>query len=286
MVTSDSGHTWHDRYPVGLDEQYLTPHLVHPVDSKNCWLLSTYVDKDVRCFQSSDSGRSWTERGRFFPERYNIVGEDLLFANANQGWVLFFESRGGSRFHSSLCRTEDGGKHWSRSTLTASGRPQKMTFADTCRGWIAEMQFNSPMTQCRTVIHSTSDGGITWDRTSLLDGGVRDLCVAPSGELFVCGRRGMLASSPDSGKTWTILRSHTRMTLESIHFQGSVGITAGTGDLIRSKRSVVFLLTKDGGRSWNRIESPIRSSIIGMHLTAWDRGVMATAEALYQFRLR
>ncbi|SRR5216683_853026 len=286
LVTSDAGHTWQNRYPSGLDEQYLAPRLVHPVDSKNCWLLSTYVDKDVRCFQSSDSGRSWTERGRFFSEKYNIVGEDLLFANANKGWVLFSASSGGTRFYSTLYRTDDGGKHWSRVPLSASGRAQKIIFADSCRGWIAEVQFNKPRTQYRTIIHSTLDGGGTWRRISSLDGGVRDLYAASTGELFACGRKGMLATSPDSGKTWTILGSHTHMTLDCIHFRGSVGITVGTADSIRSKRSVVFLITRDGGRTWDRMASPIRASIIGIHLTAWDRGVMATAEALYQFRLR
>jgi photosystem II stability/assembly factor-like uncharacterized protein len=283
-VTTDAGHTWQNRFPHGFEDQYLKAEVAHPIDADICWLLSSYAAKDIRCFRSEDAGRSWIEICRFFAKKYNIVAQDLSFANSGHGWIMFAETIGG-RFYSTICRTEDKGKTWSNTLLKGPGKPEKMLFSDENTGWIIEVRSNRSKTNYTTVLNSTKDGARSWNQASVIDGRARDLCLGPNGDLFLCGANGLLAMSDNSGKNWKILTSHTRMVLETIHFRGNVGIIAGTADFIRSTRSVVFLFTSNGGRNWTRIDSPIRASIVGMYLTAWDRGVMATAEALYEFRL-
>jgi photosystem II stability/assembly factor-like uncharacterized protein len=284
LRTSDGGHSWQNRTPVGLQNEYLVPKAVHPLGSKNCWLVTSYAAKEARCFETLDAGQSWIERCRLFADKHNIFFEDLFFANETCGWLLLVEGDR-RRLHSTLCRTDDGGQRWSKGPLRFSGRPQKMIFADPTIGWIAEIHSNRSGSKRTTLLHSSSDGGACWEKRSALTHEARDLCLAPSGDLFICGANGMIARSGDSGKTWELLESHTRMMLESIHFRGSVGIVGGTAQLVRSRHSVAFLLSRDSGRTWRRIESPIRASIQELYLTAWDRGVITAGDALYQFRI-
>ncbi len=284
LVTSDGGGTWQDRHPIDLKDRYLVPQAIHPLDSEDWWLLSTYLEKEVRCFQSTNSGQSWAENSRFLAQKYNIIRWDLFVADKKHGWILLVEA-GGSGGRSSICRTVDGGRSWSRIDLEMDGIPEKLVFANAHQGWVPEVQWDRKGVTAITVVHSTADGGVNWKHLSELRGDLAELFLASNGDLFLCGREGILMRSTDTGKTWGALESHTRVVLNTIHFRGPVGIAAGTASLIRSKRSVVFLLTKDNGCNWRRIPSPTRGSIQSVYLTARDRGVIETPEGLYQFRL-
>ena len=284
LVTSDGGSTWLDHYPVDLKDPYLAPQAVHPVDSAHWWLLSTYVSKEIRCFQSSDAARSWRENWRFLAELYNIIDWDLHFANPTHGWILIVERRR-SRHHSTLCQTANGGKNWSRIPFHAPGEPQRLVFADAHRGWIPEVRADRDGTPRRTIVHATEDGGLTWNCISTVDRVARDFCLAPSGDLFMCGLAGMLKRSADSGRTWKALNSHTHMEIQTISFKGPVGLAAGDVRPNGLRLSIGFLLTRDGGSTWKKIPSLIPGSVEKVWLTAWDRGVINTAEGLYQFRI-
>jgi hypothetical protein len=284
LVTSDGGHSWNNRLPNSFQNELLVPQALFAIDSNRCWLLTTYASWEVRCFCTTDRGQSWTENARFFSQKQSIVSEGVFFTDELHGWVLLSEGRR-RRFRSVVYRTEDGGQQWVAMPFTASGRLQKMVFADRLTGWIVEIQSGRLGGRGRTVLHFTCDGGRSWDERSVLPGRVRDIFVLNRNELFCSGSNGMLARSKDSGKTWTIERSHTRLTLETIHFRWPVGVAAGTADLIRSRRSLAFLVTRSEGREWERAELPFREYIMSVYLTSWDGGVISTAESLYLFRL-
>ncbi len=287
LLTRDGGYSWQNRYPSAFREQYLGPVAIHPIDSNCCWVLATYVSHEARCFYTEDAGRSWTEKYRFFSTKYRIIHLDLFFADPMHGWVLCGEMDG-RKTHISVHLTMDGGTHWNRVPLKVRGEPKRIRFIDAKLGWFIETHRISPAPRDRfdTTVHRTLDGGLNWSGVVRLKGYPTDLYVLNRHVHFIAGTRGWLARSVDSGETWEMVRSGSQMNVEGIHFRGQTGIAVGSADLVHSRRSVLILLSGDLGRTWKRIESPISAALFAVYLTAWDRGVMAAADGLYQFRLR
>jgi photosystem II stability/assembly factor-like uncharacterized protein len=285
LVSVDGGKTWNDRYPKNFRSQYLTIQTISPLNAKTCWLVASYVGKDARCFKTEDGGNSWTERARFFPERDNILSVNFSFSDNLNGSFVFSAGRY-DRYQSTLCKTVDGGERWSNLTLKTTGIVHGMAYIDSSRIWMVEVKFDKRRAKYFTSIHYSKDGGLRWSLVTNLREGIRDFYLLPDKRLFLCGQNGLIASLTAEDQPYETHKTHTRMTIESISFCGNIGIAAGNGGLIRSKRSVLFLLSRDTGRTWKRLESPIQASIESIHLTAWDRGLLATAEAITRFQIR
>lgn len=286
LSTKDGGRTWRNQYPRGFERENLHIEVVHPVNSKTCWLLAPYVSHEVRCFLSEDGGQNWVEKYRFFSEKYRIIHLDMFFLDAGRGWILCGEQEDGPRTHLSVHSTVDGGSHWSVLPLGIGGRPRKITFADARRGWLIAGHPTKLPPDSGTTVYTTGDGGASWTPVAKLPGEVTNLYAVSQTEVFATGWTGRLFRSIDAGSTWQALSTRTHAILAGIHFRGPIGIAVGTLDMVLTKRSVAILATTDGGISWHRIDSPICASIFYVYLTGWDRGVMASMDALYQFRLR
>jgi photosystem II stability/assembly factor-like uncharacterized protein len=285
MISLDSGCTWHDRTPANFPADYLQSKAISAINSSTCWLLASYASMDLRILHTTDSGNTWSENRRLFAQKRFIVAENIEFVDENHGWVLFSEANG-NRMQSTLWRTVDGGHQWTELQLKTSGTLQQTGFISPTMGWICEVRFAMKRNRYTTIFHSTNDGGLTWETVSRLKGKVLDMCVLPTGKIVVCGARGLVAYSSDSGRTWAISEPCTRMAVESLDIRGELGIAAGTSDLIHSTRSVVLLLTRNGGRIWRRLPSPIQAAVVNVFLTGWESGIIASPESVYRFRIR
>lgn len=84
-------------------------------------------------------------------------------------------------------------------------------------------------------------------------------------EGWVCGRRGTVLHSRDSGTTWVRQRSNADYTLSSICFVDSqTGWAVGDGGTITH--------TMDGGKSWVKQKSPVPYFLMGVHFANSQKG--------------
>jgi photosystem II stability/assembly factor-like uncharacterized protein len=222
---------------------------------------------------------------RFFAEDTHFISGDITFANPKRGWVFLVTGRR-KIFRTILYRTEDGGETWIRNQFRPVGKAQKLLFADQTKGVLAVVKPKGYTDGHSTDIYSTTDGGNSWKIESSLSGVARDMLLKGNSEILLCGRNGLLRNSKDWGKNWAKVESPTRSTIESLHLRGPVGIAAGNRSPIVSRSSVAILVSRDAGLTWRKVPSPICASIVGVYLTGWDRGVIAAADAFYQFRLK
>src|SRR5438874_9998809 len=64
LTTIDGGHNWRVRTLSGVDDQCISLRSLYPITEKECWLLGTYLDKEVLCFRTLNGGQSWTQNRR------------------------------------------------------------------------------------------------------------------------------------------------------------------------------------------------------------------------------
>lgn len=286
LYTRDGGYTWHNRYPHSLHTELLSPVAIHPIDSIRCWILTAYASHEVRCLYTEDSGKSWHEKYRFFSDRQRILYLDLFFSDPKHGWVLCGE--GYEKARVSVLLTKDGGLRWDRIRLKERGEPRRIRFVDTSVGWFIKCLRTSapPRDRFRTTVYRTDDGGLNWIAVARLNGCAYELYAIDKQIVFITGSNGWLARSVDSGKTWEALNAHSHMDIMGIHFRGGTGIAVGSSAVVQSRRSTLICLSNDQGQAWKRLESPIAAALFGVYLTGWDRGVVAGADGIYQFRLQ
>jgi photosystem II stability/assembly factor-like uncharacterized protein len=286
LATLDGGRSWKSQAIAPLQERHLAPSTIAVLSHLDRLLLCSYLSREERCFISHDGGNSWRETWRFFSDRGTFLSSELAFADAEHGWLALAESRGSRRSSTTiLYSTADGGNTWTRAPFRVSGSMPKILFADRLRGFLAVGTLDRSRNRYCSTIYLTADGGNRWQVSSEFNELVRDICVTANSELIACGQGGLLARTADNGKSWVRLKTGTRATLESLHLRGVIGIAAGNSSPIRSRRNVAILLSRDAGRTWRRTESPICASIVDVYLTGWDRGVIAAADAFYEFRL-
>lgn len=86
-----------------------------------------------------------------------------------------------------------------------------------------------------------------------------------SGSTHVVGAKGILLSSPDSGRTWERRQLPFHENLYSIAFdgEGRRGLIAGEHGLI--------LLSEDHGKTWQRQKSPVDSALFRVRVLDADR---------------
>jgi photosystem II stability/assembly factor-like uncharacterized protein len=282
--SQDGGYNWSCRTPPRLTSEFLAVQTMCPISTQECWLLTSYAHKDIRGLHTVDGGRTWKERCRFLARDGNIASENVCFVDSNNGWVTiseFHKGRDASRIH----RTTDGGSHWSEHLIECTHPLIQCAFLNNQTGWIVEPRPTRDRSRYVTVIHSSTDGGITWRSSAKLNGRARSLYIKEAEVLFLCGKHGFLASSYDQAKTWAIRSPLTSLSLESIHFKGTTGIAVGHSDSIRSRRSTVFLLTRDSGQSWIRVASPVQAPLFRVYLKSWQTGIVASAEDLFAFQI-
>lgn len=192
--------------------------------------------------------------------------DDVAFLDRRHGWVAAYNC---ATVNVYLYRTSDGGRSWQSLGRPAShscgGGPTFLSFVDDTHGWMEPVSPNGPV----GALFETSDGGRAW--THLVSGPPGQIsppvlpCLAPV--RFVSRRVGWIArcenggiySTADGGRHWhrvSIPMSHAsdaRFDLPLFAGQtGVVSATVGTQPppATGSTRSVVFSVSRDGGRHW------------------------------------
>jgi photosystem II stability/assembly factor-like uncharacterized protein len=126
--TTDGGKSW--SY-LGLGgTQHISRIIIHPQDNNTVWVASAgalYSDnKDRGVFRSSDGGATW-EKTLFVNDSTGIIDLIINPQNPNQLWASSWERTRkawnfkGNGAGSSIFRSDDGGKTWTKSVL---GFPQ------------------------------------------------------------------------------------------------------------------------------------------------------------------
>jgi len=181
-----------------------------------------------------------------------------------------------------VLRTEDGGKNWSTSYKNADTAIflDGMAFWSESRGLI----FGDPVKNKMQLLE-TADGGITWKDVSenmkieMAEGEAgfaasgSSIKALPGGKAWIAtgGSKSGIYATEDYGIEWKrydcpILHGNNSSGAFSLDFYtGTHGIVVG-GDYKRDQEnSNNILLTKDGGKSWNKPSRPVfgfRSGVI------------------------
>ena len=180
--------------------------------------------------------QSHTARDRIPAPKVNAVSligvNDIHMMTAQVGWVLNVRDCSGC-YPSSILRTTDGGLHWTNTTgalrepLASPGGgyllPPVAFFLDSTHAWYTEH------VQDRIVIHSTADGGLTWQRSKILS--------------FI----------PANGpKILSLIPANGQISLQFVDPQHG-WLTVGIGGIFKTWQFAAMYQTVDGGTSWSSV---------------------------------
>ncbi len=157
---------------------------IHPVNGNS---LLTSVDTFVDCppgsmYLSKDSGQTWAAIGSEYFK--NDQGYVYAIGTDRDGNDVFFVSS------SELYTSHDQGNTW-------------VTQAFSCG--ILKVDHNNPTTAyCGTgnTLYVTSDGGLSWNQLSTIEGSITALWVSDDGSRLIVGTQDGFLASNDGGSHW------------------------------------------------------------------------------------
>ncbi|MCA1636297.1 MAG: hypothetical protein LC802_22045 [Acidobacteria bacterium] len=223
------------------------------IDRKNGWGITLHG-----LWKTLDGAQSWTLQKQAYPNpvlqmpRQAII-KDVQFISGTVGWLLEDDY---------LLRTQDGGKSWQKKAFKDTDI-NSFIFIDDKSGWCVAQRQITPATpdgeeRFQGLIYATDDGGDTWELQ--FAGKPGDLYSSRFEGVFAISTRTVwvvgydLLHTKDGGKTWKQVWVDKRDELygrnNRIEFadENTGWITANQGGL--------YLLTNDGGRSWELRSGP------------------------------
>ena len=211
------------------------------IDASHGWVVGLDA-----ILNTDDGGATWDLQ--ISPDGTDTQG--VSFISLNQGWMTGAHPTNGSH----TAHTLDGGQTWdinlegSTSTL-----PGKLQFVDSNRGWRTILRFSPPFF---FGITESLDGGSTWVD---LDAGLslgRGFHLLPSGQGWVVGNGGEIATRDSFGQTFYSQVSNTGERLFDVFFiNNQVGWAVGENGAI--------IHTSNGGDLWQ-----VQTSNTSEHLNA------------------
>jgi photosystem II stability/assembly factor-like uncharacterized protein len=134
--------------------------------------LSGWILVDRELFWTSDSGQSWDTISPSIPT--GVIVQDVEFIDVDTGWILWTTGNVDGSANFTLARTLDHGKNWNinqvrlfdAGEIEAHSDEASMGWFDSQKGWIAVRQSSSSNFSLGTLF-TTSDGGVTWVRSTL-----------------------------------------------------------------------------------------------------------------------
>ena len=233
------------------------------------------VAGDVECWASTDRGRTWSKRGvagpRTSPDSNRLPGAAGLAANGDLLSISF--GWGTPRNFTNpltpiICRSSDSGRTWSPPVKLL--RPSKdavyVPFGDIMIGQDGSLRIAAHSKGPMSWMLRSDDDGRTWSSPVKIGGHVNETAILHLGEgkwLAVCRTRdeirrelqGMLRvfRSDDDGRSWQDQWLVTEPLEHPAHLlklkDGRVLLTYG--DCRGPVSGIEFLLSSDGGRSWD-----------------------------------
>lgn len=259
------------------------------------------VGSDEHGFQtlwhSSDWGRAWEMRA-------SPTGDwvsDIQFTDGRHGWAA-----GMGNF---LLRTSDGGETWERLVLPLDLGPVKVHFFNSRVGYVAggtggagrlptgiavlrtddggrswrvcyrdrealpAVEIAAPSEQVAVVavesqsLLRTEDGGRTWKNVAAHErAGFKHVTFSPDGTGWAVGDRSF-ARSDDGGKTW---RTPDNLPPDLLNHDWSAVDFADSQTGMAVSRDFAIAITRDGGRTWEGIETNLHEGgTIGHESYLW-----------------
>ncbi len=200
-----------------------------------------YLDYERGIRRTSDGGDSWftVDSTKKDIVSFNFVNSKLGFAS------------GGSKDSSSVYKTTDGGKTWTKISRVYIGEKgwdfEKVSFINLLQGWA---------TSYGGEIFYTSDGGYNWNfqdstASNLLDP-LRDIQFTTSDSGWAVGGiagNSIILRTTDGGKTWNYSTSLSNITICSIR---EISMRdSKTGWFTGMNNGPAYIAkTTDGGNTW------------------------------------
>ncbi len=230
LATTDGGASWADTTPSGLTESLTNAsfvdathgwigtydgHILKTTDGGASWKTIVlgrsyrgYVTVDFvdathgwaggaagRILRSTDGGKTWTGgRVQGLNPQTSVI--QLDFVNRNDGWALAEDEWGDSL----VITTNDGGRFW-RPVDTGTQMVSGICAGSPTDVWLVGQDWMDYYdTQSPTVFRHSSDGGFSW-QTSSVTAPAMPYVIAAGGASVCAVGDGILVSS-DSGATW------------------------------------------------------------------------------------
>jgi photosystem II stability/assembly factor-like uncharacterized protein len=216
-TTHNGGRTWQ---PFRL-EYTATPDggLIHSLDRDVVWYFQ-FVDGGMQkvytvLYRSEDGGASWTKLLDPFSDSiiqsFDKTGVD--FSNTQYGWLTRFFRGVTPRI--TLETTSDGGENW--ESLELPSPPSNSDPFTTCACGLYDPHLVSERSgslrltcECepyddpliKSYLYQTSDGGETWQTTSIPEG---ELHYLAPGTYFVIGKE--IYRTEDGGENWDFIKT-------------------------------------------------------------------------------
>jgi photosystem II stability/assembly factor-like uncharacterized protein len=271
LHTTDSGRTWSNEFQQGF-LGYPSPKRIVALGNEACWAISPGLGSEAgRCFSRLQGGR-W----KAINLGEGAFPTDLSFVEFGRGWIV--SGHPGLRRPPELFVTNDAGSTWDRWSLPFSGVPRKILFRNQKQGWLLEERTGAESlvpaderitllagfeevaipSASHTLLHSTNDGGKTWNRVGAFAGELHFLALDKS-SLWVAGEGGFVAQSYDRGNTWQNCIIDSPRSFHCFALAGPEWVAVG-GD------GATLATTSDRGQHWVLWEVDKRlGGIIGLN---------------------
>ena len=239
------------------------------------------VNSEGRIWKTGDGGENWTPMAQISavrPREWNFGSSDQVkLADESRAWII-------ETF--TIWRTDDGGSTWrqvfSEADLEKSGQPVSFFSLNRDTAWNVTS---------KGQIYLTRDAGNHWDAVHIGDNvNAKEVFFINQQVGWVLGFSGVspystLYRSEDAGKKWTgSALPIPNAVIESVSFvserEGWVAGRIWTGDQKNSEG--VLLHTKDGGKSWQRLQLPQPERFFyGVHFSDLQHGWLIANNNVY-----
>jgi photosystem II stability/assembly factor-like uncharacterized protein len=245
LKTLNSGALWSPIYKTASNG-YIIRDLSFP-DLKNGWVL----DDALMLMHTADSCNSWSDQT---PYPSDFYAGAIDFSDASRGWVAGKSSDG---VYGQILRTTDGGASFSCQLSTGAYPFISLSFSDSMHGIAGTVN---------RMIYHTSNGGATWDSTTVpaavayMQAKKIQMVDNVTGYAILSAvDNTALAKTTNGGQTWTVIKTdNTQFTaaytdLSFIDAQnGYIAAFSFTG----TPNKFSILKTTDGGTSFTPVSFP------------------------------
>ncbi|MCW2922124.1 MAG: hypothetical protein JWL76_1998 [Thermoleophilia bacterium] len=168
--------------------------------------------------------------------------EGVTLKSTTEGWLTGLPRKTGDP--TPVARTTDGGATWTAQT-PCTGASQLFDIEHVTANTVVAVGTGN-------VVCRTTDGGSLWSRITPAPSGVwRTVEMLPSGQGWMGGNAGRLATTVDGGATWTALPvPDSTWTIFDISAASATRLYAVASDT-GSPNNVLALTSSDGGTSWS-----------------------------------